>query len=417
MEIKLSQLIAPSFFEVHKAVKNNSYTHYWLRGGRGSTKSSFVSIEIILGMMQNPDANAVAIRKVGQYLKDSVFAQLKWAIDALGAAELWEIKYSPMELIYIPTGQKVLFRGADKPQKLKSTKVEKGYIAYIWYEELDEFYGMEEIRSINQSLMRGGDKFTVFYSYNPPKSKSSWVNREADLTRKDRLVHKSVYLDVKEEWLGKQFFLEAEYLKKTRPEFYAHEYLGEVTGTGGEVFKNVTVREMTDEEIAGFDKIYRGIDFGYAADPFVYIVCHMHNNRLYIFDEIFKTGLSNKAAAEMIRLKTSYESWIICDSAEPKSIRDLRDSGLRVRGARKGPDSVSYGIKFLASLDEIIIDARRCPHTEREFCRYSIERDKEGEFKSCYPDRDNHTIDAVRYALEDKMNTKKAKIYKKGEVL
>lgn len=414
--IRLTELIAPAFFEVHRSVQNHEYTHYWLCGGRGSTKSSFASIEIILGIMQNPDANAVAIRKVGLYLKDSVFSQLKWAIEQLGVAEAWQVKYSPMELIYIKTGQKILFRGADKPQKLKSTKSEKGYIAYIWYEELDEFGGMAEIRSINQSLMRGGEQFTVFYSYNPPKSKRSWVNREALKKRGDRLVHHSVYLDVNEEWLGKQFFLEAEHLKKSNPELYAHEYLGAVTGTGGEVFKNVTVRTISDEEIEGFDKIHCGIDFGYAADPFVYLVCHYDRNRLYIFDEIFAAGLSNYAAAEKIKEKGIYEAYIVCDSAEPKSIRDLREYGLRVRGAKKGPDSIEYGIKFLQSLDEIIIDGARCPNAEREFCCYAIERDAHGEFKSCYPDRDNHTIDAARYALEEEINHRRARVINRKEL-
>lgn len=414
--VRLSELIAPPFYAVHDAIRNHAYTHYWLCGGRGSTKSSFASIEIILGIMKNPDANAVAIRKVGQYLKDSVFSQLRWAIEQLGVEDAWQIKYSPMELTYTKTGQKILFRGADKPQKLKSTKVDKGYIAYIWYEELDEFGGMEEIRSINQSLMRGGSKFTVFYSYNPPKSQRSWVNREVKCERADRLVHHSVYLDVCEDWLGKQFFIEAEHLKRTNPDLYAHEYLGKVTGTGGEVFKNVTVRRITDEEIAAFDKIHCGIDFGYAADPFVYLACNYHKNRLYIFDEIFAVGLSNSAAAEKITEKNIYNSYIVCDSAEPKSIRDLREYGLRVRGAKKGPDSIEYGIKFLQSLDEIVIDSKRCPNAEREFCCYAIEKDINNEFKSCYPDMNNHTIDAARYALEEEINHKKARVVERKKL-
>ncbi|MGN0149004.1 MAG: PBSX family phage terminase large subunit [Clostridia bacterium] len=414
-KVRLTDLIAPKFFQVHKAIQNHEYTHYWLCGGRGSTKSSFASIEIILGIMQNPLANAVAIRKVGLYLKDSVFSQLKWAIDRLGVTQAWQVKHSPMELIYIKTGQKILFRGADKPQKLKSTKVENGYIAYIWYEELDEFNGMAEIRSINQSLMRGGELFTVFYSYNPPKSKRNWVNREVGKERSDRLVHHSVYLDVDRSWLGTQFFLEAEQLKKTNPELYAHEYLGSVTGTGGEVFKNITVRHISDEEISMFDKIYCGIDFGYAADPFVYLACYYNKNRLFIFDEIFAVGMSNTAAAEKIKEKKICNKPIICDSAEPKSIRDLREHGLRVRGAKKGPDSIEYGIKFLQSLDEIIIDGKRCPNAEREFCCYAIEKDINGEFKSCYPDRDNHTIDAARYALEEEINHRHARVIKRRE--
>ncbi len=414
--VRLTDLIAPSFFSVHRAVQNHEYTHYWLSGGRGSTKSSFVSIEIILGIMQNPDANAVAVRKVGRYLKDSVFSQLRWAIERLGVESLWQVKLSPMELIYTKTGQRILFRGADKPQKIKSTKAENGYIAYIWFEELDEFNGMSEIRSINQSLMRGGKHFTVFYSYNPPKSKRSWVNREKNQERGDRLIHHSTYKDVNEQWLGKQFILEAEHLQKTNPELYSHEYLGNVIGTGGEVFKNITVRKISDEEISSFDKIYLGVDFGYAADPFVYLVCHYHKNRLYIFDEIYKTGLSNSMAAEMIKEKGLYNSYIVCDSAEPKSIRDLRECGLRVRGAKKGPDSIEYGIKFLQSLDEIVIDGARCPNTEREFSCYALERDINGEFKSCYPDRDNHTIDAARYALEEEINHRKIRIIKRREL-
>lgn len=188
MPKSLDTLIAPSFYGVHKNI--DDYTHFWLCGGRGSTKSSFVSIEIILGMMKNSDANAVALRKVGAYLKDSVFAQLQWAIEKLGVAHMWEIKQSVPEMVYTKTGQKILFRGADKVHKLKSTKVTHGYIRYIWYEELDEFQGMKEIRTINQSMMRGGEKFTVFYSYNPPQNRRSWVNREAIKERDDLLLHK-----------------------------------------------------------------------------------------------------------------------------------------------------------------------------------------------------------------------------------
>ena len=252
---RLTDVIAPSFYDLYYDVTENAHTHYWLKGGRGSTKSSFVSVMIILGIMGDAAANAVVIRKVKDNLRDSVYNQLLWAIDKLGAAHLWQEKLSPMELVYLPTGQRILFRGADKPQKLKSTKVKKGYIKYIWYEELAEFGGMAEIRSINQSLMRGGNGFVVFYSYNPPQSKRNWVNKEALTERKDRIVHHSTYIDVPAEWLGKDFIREAEHLKKTKPELYEHEYLGYATGTGGEVFTNITQRRITDEEIAAFDRI------------------------------------------------------------------------------------------------------------------------------------------------------------------
>lgn len=410
----LDTLIAPSFYKVHNAI--DDYTHFWLCGGRGSTKSSFVSIEIILGIMKNPDTNAVVLRKVGMYLKDSVFSQLQWAVEKLGVADKWEIKPSVPEMIFKKTGQKILFRGADKVQKLKSTKVAYGYIRYIWYEELDEFKGMAEIRSINQSMMRGGKKFTVFYSYNPPANRRSWVNREILKERDDMLIHKSTYLDVPKDWLGEQFFLEAEYLKKLQYDRYCHEYLGEVTGTGGEIFSNLEIRPISNEEKKTFDNIKCGVDFGFAADPFVYIVCYYHNNRLFIFDEIYGKGMTNRRSADNILKKGYGNKMIVCDSAEPKSIHDLREFGLRVRGARKGPDSIEYGIKFLQGLEKIVIDKIKCPNAAREFSQYELERDTDGEFKSTYPDKNNHTIDAVRYALEDEIEGRKARVIKRSEL-
>ena len=279
---RLSNLIAPSFYNVHNSLKENEYTHYWLKGGRGSTKSSFVSGEIILGIMKDENANAVVLRKVGQYLKDSVFEQLLWAIQALGVEQHWQVKLSPLELIY--GKQRIIFRGADKPKKIKSTKFKNGYCKYIWYEEVDEFNGMEEIRTINQSLMRGGERFVVFYSYNPPRSQRNWVNNEILKERNDRLVHHSTYLTVPKSWLGEQFFIEAEHLKQVNYDAYAHEYLGEVRGTGGEIFTNITIRKITDDEVNNFDHIKRAVDFGYAVDPLHYTECHFDKTRrrLYI---------------------------------------------------------------------------------------------------------------------------------------
>lgn len=155
--INLSEIIAPVFFEVHKDIKGNKHTHYWLKGGRGSTKSSFVSIEIILGIMSDKNTNALVLRKVSDKLQDSVYAQLLWAIDMLGVTNYWEVKIQPLKLIYKPTGQQIIFRGcanAEDYQKLKSIKSRKGYFKYLWYEEATEFSGMEEIRNINQSAMR-----------------------------------------------------------------------------------------------------------------------------------------------------------------------------------------------------------------------------------------------------------------------
>ena len=319
-----------------------------------------------------------------------------------------------MELTYTPTGQKILFRGADKPRKIKSIKVSKGYTKFIWYEEVDEFNGMEEIRMINQSLMRGGQQFVVFYTYNPPNSIRSWVNEEVLHAREDRIVHHSTYLTVPKEWLGEQFLIEAEHLKKVNEKAYRHEYLGEVTGTGGEIFTNIVARRITDVEIKTFDRIKRGLDFGYAVDPVHYSVSYYDKTRrrLYIFYEIHQVRLSNRRLAEMIKQENKNNNPIIADSAEPKSIAELKSYGINIRGARKGPDSVEYGIKFLQDLEEIIIDPEKCPNTLREFLNYELEKDSNGNFKAEYPDKNNNSIDSVRYALEDEMRTSGVRVWK-----
>jgi phage terminase large subunit len=401
--MKLTDVVAPAFYGVHKAIKEEKYTHIWLGGGRGSTKSSFVAIEIILQIMRDPNANAVSLRKVKDTLKDSVFEQLSWAIEMLGVTQYWHSSVSPLTLTYIPTGQKIIFRGADKPKKIKSIKFSKGYCKIIHYEEVDEFEGMEEIRMINQSLMRGGSSFVVFYSYNPPKSANNWVNAEVQLTREDRLFHHSNYLTVPKEWLGPQFIIEAEHLKEVKPTAYQHEYLGEVTGTGGEVFDNVQIRKISDEEITDFYNVKRGLDFGFAIDPLAYNVAHYDRKkkRLYIFHELYKVGLSNHAAYQHIKAENKNNEMVLGDSAEPKSLHELRQYGLKIRGVKKGPDSIEYGIKFMQSLEAIIIDDVRCPETAREFLTYELDKDANGNFKANYPDKNNHAIDSVRYALND----------------
>ena len=402
---RLSQCIGKGFYGLHRDIREGKHTHYWLKGGRGSGKSSFLSIEIILGLLEDEDANGVVLRKVAANLRDSVFEQMIWAIHALGVEDEWERKISPMELVRKSTGQKVLFRGCDDPRKLKSIKFQRGYAKFIWYEEVDEFSGMQELRNLNQSLMRGGEKFRIFYSYNPPKHARSWVNQEMAEEREDRLVHHSTYKEMPEEWLGSQFLAEAEYIRKRHPETYRHEYLGEVTGGGGEVFRNLTLREISDEEIAAFDRISRGLDWGYAVDPLHYTVNHYDKTRrrLYIFFELRAQGMSNRRLAEEIGKENPNHRAVICDSAEPKSIAEMRDYGVAAMGAKKGPDSVYYGIKWLQDLEEIIIDPKRCPETAKEFYGYEYEGDGKGGWKAAFPDRENHAIDAVRYSREDDM--------------
>ena len=420
MEVSLKDLIAPQFYSIHWDILEGKHTHYKLYGGRGSTKSSFVSIEIIYGMMQDPNANAACFRKVGNTLAESVLEQLLWAIDALEVSHLWKVNLSPLRLTYKPTGQRIVFRGCDDPNKSKSIKVRKGYFKYIWYEERAEFPGDEDERKINQSLMRGGDKYVVFYTWNPPKSLNSWVNQDVLEEREDTLCNHSTYLTVPREWLGEQFYIEAEELRKRKILAYRHEYLGEAIGNGGKVFDNITIRKITDEEITVFDKIRQGLDFGFAADPLAFERMHLNKKqrRLYIYGEVYQTNLRSSKAVEYIKKLNPENKIITADSEEPRSIDTFNELGLRVVGAKKGPGSVDHGIAYLSDdLDEIIIDPVRCPNAAREFNSYELEKDKNGNFKGGYPDKDNHSIDAVRYALEGDITMKKAKIRKRAKVV
>ena len=318
-------------------------------------------------------------------------------------AEYWKANKTPMELIYKPTGQKIMFRGADDPMKIKSIKVPFGYIAVTHFEEKDQFAGRSEIRTILQSTMRGGDKFWNFESYNPPISRDNWANIDTLEPRADRLCHKSNYLEAPSEWLGDQFLAEAEYLKETNERAYQHEYLGIPVGTGSDVFENVEVREITDDEINRFDRVLNGVDWGYFPDPWAFNRCQYDSAQqtLYIFDEMEVNKLGNKETADMLLAHgITKEDIITADSAEPKSVYDYNKYGLKCYGAEKGPGSVERSMVWLQRLNKIVIDPKRCPRTKDEFIRYEYERNKEGEIITGYPDKNNHHIDAVRYATE-----------------
>lgn len=402
-EVRLSNLIAPAFYPVHWDLMEGKHTYYDFPGGRGSCKSSFIGLEIPMGIMDDPQANAIVFRKVGDTIGTSVYEQILWALEMLGVRHLWKCTTSPYKMTYLPTGQVILFRGLDKAKKIKSIKVSKGYIKYLWFEELDEFAGEEEIRSVQQSVLRGGDKFVVFKSFNPPISRSNWANEYVRKPRPGALRHFSCYTQVPREWLGEQFFDDAEALKATNPRAYEHEYLGIPTGTGGEVFENLKIREITDKEINNFDYIYMGLDFGWYPDPAHWTkMCYNPAQlTLYIFDELRVNKTSNANLWDLLVTKKGVTGGdlITADSAEEKSIADLRDYGSLCRGAVKGPGSVKYSMEWLQSRAMIVIDPVRCPHTAREFQSYEYERSPEGEIISGYPDRDNHSIDSVRYAM------------------
>lgn len=401
--IKLSEILAPAFKEVHHALKNGKANQFVLKGGRGATKSSFVAVEMVLQLIKHPNCHAVVMRKVANTMRTTVFTQYQWAVSVLGLHDKFKATVSPMEIIYKPTGQKILFFGADDPGKIKSIKVAFGFIGLLHLEELDQFSGEEEVRNIEQSVLRGGDVAIEFKSFNPPKSKMNWANKYCELDKPGQLIHSSDYRSVPTEWLGQRFIDDAEYLRQINPPAYEHEYLGIPNGNGGMVFENVVAETITGEQISHFDRVLSGLDWGYYPDPWAFNRMQYDAARrvLYIFDELTAYKKGNKATYEMLMQHgIKREDRITADSAEPKSVADYQKFGLHCFGAQKGPGSVEYSMKWLQSLSRIVIDPARCPETYKEFSHYEYERTKDGEIITGYPDKDNHHIDAVRYATE-----------------
>ena len=398
------ELILPCFRNAYDDIHSKGgHTEFIFSGGRGSIKSTFASEITIEYMKNNKNVHCLAVRRVKETLKDSVFAQFLWSIDKLGLTKEVKITTSPLEITFIGTGQKIYFRGADDPVAIKSIKPRFGYIGVIWFEELDQFRGDKDVRSVIQSAIRGGDEALILKTFNPPKSNASWVNKYVSIQKPSMLVTKNTYLDVPPEWLGKAFIEQATELKINNPEAYDHEYLGISNGTGGSVFTNLTIRNISDDEIRLFDRIYCGIDWGWFPDYNRFHEMYYNKGRLYIYGEVSCRKTPNDKFRELLDdYGLNKGQHVICDSAatELKSIYDFRSWGYNFHGAKKGPGSVDAGMKWLCSLQEIIIDPSRCPMAAGEFMNYEYLRDKNGDVVSGYPDKDNHSIDAVRYALE-----------------
>ena len=382
--VRTSEVIAPAYHGLWRDVRAGRHREYWLRGGRGSGKSSFISAAILFGMLKHPNASAMIYRRVAATLRESVYEQMVWAIERFALRDCFELRLTPLEIRCIPTGQRILFRGADNPGKSKSIKLAKGYFGYLWFEELAEFSGMDAIRSLRASVLRGGEQGITFCSYNPPPGAQSWVNAEALLPREGRLVHSSSYLDLPEAWLGNAFLAEAELLKAEDGRAYRHMYMGEATGSGGGVFENLCLRAIPREQIDRFSAVYSGMDFGWFPDPLHFVRCAYDaaQRRLWIFDEYRTVKTSNLDVflhlKENMNLSATEE--VIADSADMKSIGDMRSYGMRCMAATKGPGSVRASMRWLQGLREIVIDPQRCPAAAREFSEDEYERGADGSF-------------------------------------
>lgn len=428
--LDVTQHIAPVYLPLHEDIQAQQHQYYNLPGGRGSGKSSFCALEIVNGIMQDQtgESSAIVFRRTANTMRESVYSQIAWAIDVLDVGDLWRGSVSPMCWTYRPTGAQIIFRGLDDSSKLKSIKPRRGIFRYIWLEEFSELPGENFTRSVMQSVQRGGSRYTVFRSFNPPINASNWAN--VFIARPDprAITLHTTYLDVPAQWVGDDFILEAERLQEINEKAYRHEYLGEATGSGGEVFPNITVRTITDDEINELQYIYAGVDFGFSVDPAVFmrVAYDSKHDTIYLLDEIYKKHCSNKQLADEIKARgydctgqyKTANSWgiypevykekqlIICDSAEPKSINDLQGEGLKAIACQKFPGCVLYRIKWLQNR-RIVIDPARTPNAHREFISYEYMTTKDGEFLADVPDKDNHGLDAVAYSL-DRL------IYRKG---
>lgn len=408
--INLSSLIPEPFHEIWRKSLDKDILHVVCKGGRGSGKSSNIA-HIIIQLIMRYAVNAVCIRKTDNTLEQSVYEQLKWAINEQHVTHLFKFNKSPLRITYLPRGNYIVFRGAQNPERIKSLKDSQFPFAIGWIEELAEFKTEDEVKTITNSLLRGeldeGLFYKFFYSYNPPKRKQNWVNKkyETQFQPKNTFVHASSYLD--NPYIAEQFIEEAEATKERSSRRYRWEYLGEAIGSGVVPFDNLEFRTIPDELYFNFDNIRNGLDFGYATDPLAFVRWHYDkkHNGIYAVDEFYGQKISNRKLAEWIKSRGYQDEEIYADSAEPKSIAELRDDlDIKyIRGVKKGPDSVEYGERWLDDLDFICIDPQRTPNIAREFESIDYQVDRDGNPKPRLVDKDNHTIDSTRYAFADDM--------------
>lgn len=414
--IKMSDKVLPVFHDFWKASNDSRILHKVLKGGRNSSKSTHIAIRLIYDVMKYP-LNALCVRKVAATIAESIHEQLMWTISYLNVEKFFKEKKSPLGLIYLPRGNGIIYRGADNPIKIKSIKKSKFPIARLWIEEEAEFKTEDEVQTIIDSIVRAEldvDLFySIFHSYNPPKRKQHWLNKKynTQFVPKNTFVHHSDYRD--NPFLSQAALNDIEHTRLTNPQKYKWNYLGEPTGGGVVPFENLVFRKITDDEVRTFDNIRQGLDWGYAADPVAFGRMHYDKTRrkLYIFDEIYGVKMSNRELVERVKEKKYHTTLTIADSAEPKSIDECKDMGMYITRAKKGPGSVEYGEKWLDDLEEVIIDPERTPNTAREFEAIDYQIDKDGNIKNKLEDKDNHSIDMTRYAMENDMDRSDAIIF------
>ena len=378
------------------------------KGSRGSKKSKTTALFFIYSMMKYPGANLLVVRKVYRTLKDSCFTDLKWAINTLGVQDYWSVKESPLEIIYIPTGQKILFRGLDDPLKVTSITVETGNLCWAWIEEAYEISKEQDFNMLDESI-RGTVEEPLYkqitLTFNPWNERHWLKKRFFDVEDENIMAKTTNYMC--NEWLDDSDKKLFEDMKKNNPRRYQVAGLGNWGIVEGLVYENWRELEFDWREILNKRqkaKAVFGLDFGYTNDPAAFFcgILDQEQKEIYVFDEMYQKRLQNTAIYRNIEKLGFKKEIIVADSEEPKSIEHLRGLGLyRIKPSKKGKDSINAGIQFIQ--DFKIFIHPRCVNFLTEISNYSWDKDKFGKAVNKPIDDFNHLMDAMRYALEDYM--------------
>ena len=371
-----------------------------VKGSRASKKSKTTALNLIYRLMKHPQANLLVVRKTYRTLKDSCYTELKWAIRRLGVEEWWDVKESPLEMTYRPTGQKIFFRGLDDPLKVTSITVGVGVLCWGWIEEAYEITSESDFDTLDESI-RGETPEGLFkqwtLTFNPWNERHWLKSRFFDRDDPDVLALTTDYRC--NEWLDETDLQLFESMRERNPRRYQVAGLGHWGVTEGLVYENWHEEAFDPDALRGCVPV-TGLDWGYTNDPSALFVGYLDEkaHRLYVADEMYGTGMSNAAIADRIKAMGYGKRRITADSAEPKSIDELRAYGLRVQGAKKGKDSINHGIQWIQDL-EIVVHPQ-CVNFLTEIGNYTWDRDRFGNALNRPIDDFNHLMDAMRYALE-----------------
>lgn len=414
---RISDFITPSWYPAWDYLRRNLFMEYWFTGGRGTGKSTVSARFIIDDIIHDRQSNWVCYKKHAVEIETTVYAECVKAITRSGLNQFFKCITSPYEITYRPTGQKIFFRGLDSAGKSKGITATSGYIKGAWFEEADQFTSQEEIDTVLQSVGRGGKNFKYIYTYNPPISRSHWINVECQKKNPLRYHFHTTFEDWDRQWLGEFFFYKMDAIRQRSEKRFKHEYLGIPIGSGNEIFTNVVAVEFTKEQLSEMRSIGRGMDFG-QSDPTTlvetnYIPHWVTDNKgrkediggvLQVFSAWGKSSALNREVYAELERRNLLDAIVYGDhgGGGKSVIHELHDMGARgLRQAYKPGGSVERGINWLRQLERIEIDRVEATQALVEFEQYAFVKMRDGTNRNEFPDLNNHFIDAVRYSRQD----------------